>query len=149
MEEDSVSACTMDCTTEGTLNEESTVSDCEDSNEANSELHDGCANAESGTPEGPAPKKRKSYSREMKLAAINYYSECKNKYSTAKKFCVKPSTLRGWLKHADKIRASHRGTRKVGCGRKAFWPDMEEELHRQYRELRDKGLKVKYKVLVV
>lgn len=91
--------------------------------------------------EDPVAKKRKSYSRETKLAAIQYYRECKNKYRTAKK---KSSTLRGWLKQEEKIKKSHRGTRKAGCGRKAFWPDMEEELFRQYRELRDKGLKVKF-----
>ena len=87
--------------------------------------------------------KRKSYSRERKLEAIQLYHECGNKYKTAKTFGVQPSTLRGWLQNEAKIQASSRGRRKVGSGRKAFWPDMESELHRQYRELREKGLKVK------
>ena len=87
--------------------------------------------------------KRKSYSRERKLEAIQLYHECGNKYKTAKTFGVQPSTLRGWLQNETKIRASSRGTRKVGSGRKVFWPDMESELLRQYRELREKGLKVK------
>jgi transposase-like protein len=87
--------------------------------------------------------KRKSYSRETKLAAVQYFKQCNNKYQTAKRFHVKPSTLRGWLQNAAKIKASHRGTRKIGCGRKAFWPDMEEELYLQYQKLRSDGLKVK------
>ena len=87
--------------------------------------------------------KRKSYSRETKLAAIQFYHECSNKYKTAKTFGIRSSTLRGWIQHEAKIQASSRGTRRAGSGRTAFWPDMEAELHRQYRELREKGLKVK------
>lgn len=89
---------------------------------------------------GPVAKKRKSYSRETKLAAIQYYHECNNKYHTAKNFNIKPSTFRGWLKNAAKIKEV---LGKVGCGRKAFWPDMEEESYRQYKKLRSEGLKVK------
>ena len=72
--------------------------------------------------------KCKSYSRETKLEAIQLYHECGNKYKTAKTFGLQPSTLRGWLQNEAKIQASSRGTRKVGSGRKAFWPDMENEL---------------------
>ncbi len=92
---------------------------------------------------GVSKDKRKSYSRETKLAAIQSYHECHNKYKTAKKFGIKPSTLRGWLQNETKIQESSRGSRKVDCGIKAFWPDMEDEFHRQYRELREKGLKIK------
>ena len=87
--------------------------------------------------------KRKSYSRETKLAAIQEYHESRNKYQTAKKVGVNPSTLRGWIQNEDKIQSSSRGSRKVGCGRAPFWPDMEDELHRQYRKVVEKRQKVK------
>ena len=64
--------------------------------------------------------KYKSYSRETKLAAIQAYHKCQNKYKTAKKFGIKPSTLRGWLQNETKIQSSSRDSRKVGCGRMAF-----------------------------
>ena len=59
------------------------------------EHHDGELEHEGGCEleEDPVAKTRKSYSRETKLAAIQYYSECKNKYCTAKQFNVKASTL--------------------------------------------------------
>ncbi len=57
--------------------------------------------------EGPATREKKSYSRETNRLL---YSECKNKYSRAKKFAI--NTLR----MAAKIKASLRGTRKVGSG---------------------------------
>ena len=56
---------------------------------------------------------------------------------------MQPSTIQGWIQNEAKIRARSRGTRSTGSGRTAFWPDMETELHRQYQELRGKGLKVK------
>ena len=87
--------------------------------------------------------KRKSYSRETKLAAIQFYHESHNKYKTTKRFGIKPSMLHGWLQNETKNKSSSRGSRKVGCGSSAFWADMKDELHHQYREFRDKGLKVK------
>ena len=76
-------------------------------------LHDNANDGQSG--EQPKDK-RKSYSRESKMAALQYFHECNNKYKTAKKFGVNPATLRGWLKNETKIKSSQRGTRKIGCG---------------------------------
>ena len=84
-----------------------------------------------------------SYSRETKLAAIQYYHKCKNNYKTAKKFSIKSPMHHGWLQNETKIQKSSRVSRKVGCGRGAFWPDMGDELHQQFCELHEKGLKVK------
>ena len=83
--------------------------------------------------------KRKSYNHEMKLEAIKYFSKCSNKYKTAKKFGITPATLRGWIKNEALIKKSCRGTRKVGSGRKAFWPDMEKELFSQYLRFTKEG----------
>lgn len=91
-----------------------------------------------------SPKgKRKSYQRETKLEAVQYYHQCNNKYKTAKMFGISPATLRGWLQNQERITSSSRGAKKIGSGRKAFWPDMEEDLYRQYRQLKGKGLTVK------
>ena len=84
--------------------------------------------------------KRKNYCRETKLAAIQFYHECEQQIQDGEDVW---STLRGWIQHEAKIQASSRGTRRAGSGRIAFWTDMEAELHRQYRELCEKGLKVK------
>lgn len=48
-------------------------------------------------------QKRKSYCREMKLSALQYFHECNNKYKTANKFGVSGSTFRGWLKNETRF----------------------------------------------
>ena len=53
--------------------------------------------------------KQKSYSRETKLAALQFYHECQNKYKTAKKFGIKPSTLRGVVNKSCTWRYIHMG----------------------------------------
>lgn len=86
-------------------------------------------------------KKRRSFRRETKLAIIQYCHNSRgNKYKTAKEFGITCSTLRGWLKNEARIRSSSSGIRKIGCGRHSFWPDMEKELYRQYRDAKEKGM---------
>jgi hypothetical protein len=36
------------------------------------------------------------------------------------------------------------GAKRIGSGRRAFWPGVEEQLYREYQENRQKGLKVKH-----
>jgi hypothetical protein len=93
--------------------------------------------------EPSARLKRRSYTREKIEVLDWYFSNGRNKYQACKRFAINSKTLAEWLRDEAKIRASNRGTRKMGAGRKPFWPDMEAELVRQFQELRTKGLKVR------
>ena len=91
-----------------------------------------------------AKLKRRSYTREKKIEVLEwYFNNGRNRYQACKKFAINSKILAEWLRDEAKIRASNRGTRKMGARRKPFWPDMEAELVRQFRELRAKGLKVR------
>ena len=89
----------------------------------------------------PGKRTRKSYTRDDKLKVISYYNTngC-NAYKTCKFF---DKNLHRWLKDETKLRSSKRGSRRLNFDRRAIYPDMEEKLHSEFRELRRKGLKVK------
>ncbi len=91
----------------------------------------------------PVTFSRKSYTREEKIGILNFYHDGNTQYRTCKEFNLNTRTLERWIKNEQKIRGSKRGTRKMGSGRQAFYPDMEAELYKQFSELRVKGLKVK------
>ena len=89
-------------------------------------------------------RKRKSYTREEKLKIVRYYYENgKNLYQTCKKFSQNTRTVQRWLQAEEKIHDSKKGSMRVKFERRAQHPEMEERLHREYKELRKKGLKVK------
>ncbi len=74
---------------------------------------------------------------------LNLLHEGQSKYKVSQDHGVTPKMLRHWLSKEQDIRGSKKGTKKMGCGRTAQYPDMEAELHKEFKELREKGLKVK------
>ena len=92
-----------------------------------------------------APEKRRAYSRERKLQILKFYYEngC-NKYKTCQNFGICKGSLIQWIRHESEIQEGKKGSKRIaGGGRRAFWPDVEEKLVEEFRELRQKGLKVK------
>ena len=101
-----------------------------------------------------AKLKRRSYTREKKIEVLDwYFNDGRNKYQACKKFAINSKTLAEWLRDEAKIRASNRGTRKMGAGRKPFWPDMEVsckvmDVHHRRSPLVQGGLEIPCKVIV-
>ena len=89
--------------------------------------------------------RRKSYPREKKLMVLKYYYEngC-NKYQTCKRFGIPKPCLHRWIRGEKEIQSCKKGTKRVEGGRRPFWPDMEVKLVEEFKELRQKGLKVKH-----
>jgi hypothetical protein len=48
-----------------------------------------------------------------------------------------------WIKDEEKIRQSKKGSKHSEHARPAKYPDVEERLYSEYRDLRKKGLKMK------
>ena len=56
----------------------------------------------------------------------------------------KPCLIR-WLKGEEQRRKGRKGSEQIdGGSQKPFWPDVEERLVTEFKELRRKGLKMKY-----
>ena len=92
------------------------------------------------------PNRRLSYTREEKLLVLKFYHDSgDNKYKTCQRFGVPKPSLYRWIECESEIRSSREGSKRIGGGgRRAFWPDMEEKLAAEYKELRQKGLNVKH-----
>ena len=88
------------------------------------------------TLDGPIdhPKTRKSYTREYKLEVVRFYRE-HNLYQTAKRFSLNTKTVGRWVANASK-----RVTFVLRCQ----FPDVEEELYREYIHVRE-GVVVVYR----
>ena len=96
-----------------------------------------------GSPSGAGEKlRRQCYSREKKLEVIAFY-QANNLYQTARKFSLNTKTVLRWHADREKIKKSRKGSKRVDFKRSALFPDMEERLYDEYKELRRKGLKVK------
>ena len=91
---------------------------------------------------GARKQKRQSYKRERKLEVIAFYHSS-NLYKTSREFSLNTKTILRWVKDEQKIRGSKKGSRRAVFQRSALFPDMEERLYGEYKELRRKGLKVK------
>ena len=87
-------------------------------------------------------KRRKSYTREFKLEVVKFYRE-NNLYQTAKQFLLNTKTIGCWVADEDQIKKSRKALKRVTHTRKCQFPDLEEELYRNYKKLRRQGLKVK------
>jgi transposase-like protein len=97
--------------------------------------------------------RRRSYTREQKLAAVGY-ATTKHIHSKAggmvlishKQACrdlgVDPVQLRRWKKDVDKIRSLYKGSRKGKVSHSAQFPEMEARLHALILEKRRLGRKV-------
>jgi hypothetical protein len=52
-------------------------------------------------------------------------------------------TLLRWLKDENKIESSRKGSKRAKFNRTPKYPEMEDRLYREYKDLRKRGLKVK------
>ena len=90
-------------------------------------------------------EKRRQYSRERKLEILAYYYQTakQNKYQTCQKFGIDKKCLHRWIAGEEKIQKGSKGVKRIGSRKRAFWPDVEERLLEEFKEIRWKGLKVK------
>ena len=88
--------------------------------------------------------KRKSYTREEKLKILRFcHSNNRNVYRTCQKYGLNSKTLLRWLKDENKIESSRKGSKRAKFNRTPKYPEMEDRLYREYKDLRKRGLKVK------
>ena len=93
--------------------------------------------------------RRKQWFREQKLEFINLYKKYKSKAKAVREFKVrykvelKSSTYNPWIAQELKLRNDPKKSRRPGAGRQASYPEMEKQLHYEFKELRSKGVKVK------
>ena len=80
------------------------------------------------TIEMDTPVKRRSYSREKKIEILAFYNSCKNQCQTCNKFGLDTRTLMCIVKKEEILVQSVKGSKKMGSRRRAFYPDMENEL---------------------
>ena len=99
--------------------------------------------------------RRRSYTREQKLAAVGY-ATTKRVYQKGgmvlisyKQACrdlgIKPCQLRQWQKNIDKIRSLHKGSRKGKLSHPAQYPVLEDRLYALILEKRQIGRNVSEK----
>lgn len=88
---------------------------------------------------GRAKVTRKSYTREFKLEVVKF-KETNNLYQTCKFFKLNSKTVLRWVKDREKIKKGKKGSKHIQHQRRADYPEMEEELYKEYKELRKKGL---------
>ena len=92
-------------------------------------------------------KRRKSYTREQKLAAIAFATRTDfkfaagfigplSRYTAARKLGITSGMLCMWIKNRDKIANGKKGTRKQILGQQAQQSKMEERLNELFREKR-------------
>ena len=90
---------------------------------------------------GDHPKKRrKSYSREFKLDIAKFYRRI---YQTARRFSLITKTVLQWVKDEDVIKESKKGSNHKQLRRLPLYPEIEERLYHEYKNLRKKRIKVK------
>ena len=85
---------------------------------------------------------RKSYTREFKIQVVRFYHE-NNLYQTSKKFSLNTKTIGRWVRDEAKIKKSKKASKRVSFTRQCQFPEMEEELYREYKQLRRQGFKIK------
>jgi transposase-like protein len=95
--------------------------------------------------------RRRSYTREQKLAAIGYATTKRvwdlkagemvliSHKQACRDLGIKPCQLRKWQKDIDKIRSLHKGSRKGKLSHPAQFPEMEDRLHALILEKRRIG----------
>lgn len=104
----------------------------------------------------PSSTLRKSYTREFKLQTLKLLDTGRvekagkwvkmSKREVARSVGIAPNTLRDWEKAADKIMMAPKGSRRLyeanRAGRAAFWPEMEQELVKEFTIARGKGVSI-------
>ena len=112
------------------------------SRENEGETAAGCQRTLDGNVLPAVKRSRMSYTREYKLEVVKFYRE-NNLYQTAKRFSLNTKTVGRWVADAEKIKKSKKASKRVAHSRRCQYPDLEEELYREYKNLRRQGVKVK------
>ena len=89
-------------------------------------------------------KKRRSYSREFKISVLTWHRKngfVKNK--TARHFDLSHQNVLRWVRSEAEILNGKKGAKSQGSGRRAMYPLLEHELHKEFVELRKKGMKIR------
>ena len=116
---------------------------CKDCQTKTKDLGDKVLNKEE-SPISPTDNKRKQWTREQKLEFITLYKKYKSKSRAAKELQVKykhtlnSRTYNRWITNESKIRSAGYGSKKIGCVRKAFYPDIEKRLHDEFTATRER-----------
>lgn len=85
---------------------------------------------------------RKSYTREFKPTVVNFYW-ANNPYQLSKQFSLNTKTILRWTGDKEKITEAKKRIKHTVHVRRAMYPEMETELHREYKALWRCGLEVK------
>lgn len=103
------------------------------------------------------PTKRYAYSREQKLAAIDYFQTTWKELKdgtherislrlSAKRLKVSRKLLRTWVANKEKIQNQRKGTFRARKQRSCVQePEMERRLNARFEEAREQGRKISYK----
>ena len=93
-------------------------------------------------------RNRNSYSVEQKKNVITYAKQ-HGKYKAAKYFNLNASMIGRWLKASESwiTDETNQSSKRVGAGRKAFYPEAEVKLYAWLTEQRKQGLAVTYRIL--
>ena len=92
----------------------------------------------------PNVNMQQSYTREEKLKIMRWYWDNRwNSYQTCKKIELDSKTMLRWIKDEGKIKSSKKGRKRVTFEQTSQYPAMEDTLYKEYRNLRQKGIKVK------
>ena len=80
----------------------------------------------------------------QKLDVLKWYSlNGRNLYRTCQRFSLNTKTVLRWIKNQSTIYDSKKGRKRIQFRRTAEHPNIEETLYKEYRGLRQSGLKVK------
>jgi transposase-like protein len=125
--------------------------DEDDSYLEDDDMYDSSNNLNSNDADGQKNKandaiqeRRQSYSREYKISVINWHKNngaIKNK--TAKHFGISHQNVLRWLRAEVDILSGKKGSKRQGSGRTAMYPLLEQELYKEFLQLREKGTKVR------
>ena len=88
-------------------------------------------------------RRRNSYSIERKQQVVNYAIEF-GRNEAARHFELDNSMVGRWMKASKEWTEKNQNIKKVGSGRKEFYPEAEKKLYSWIMEQRKKGLSVSY-----
>src|SRR3954451_21802583 len=92
-------------------------------------------------------RKRTSYSVELKIEVVTYAKEYGNS-KAVEKFDINRSMVGRWVLASTTWNTEINGkSKRVGAGRKAFFPEAEKRLYDWTIEQRKQGLVVSYAIL--
>uniref|UniRef100_A0A915D7F5 Brinker DNA-binding domain-containing protein n=1 Tax=Ditylenchus dipsaci TaxID=166011 RepID=A0A915D7F5_9BILA len=120
------------------------MSDKIEQNDSDSESN---SESQEESQESKSSRKRKAYSIEKKLEAVDYANKY-SKSSASKKFGVGRTQIINWVNHEEKLRQEQKGSKRVtGAGRHLNFAELDVELARWVREQRAAKKKVSRRIL--